>query len=85
MLTKDFVVLDDRFRGPRHGNVHVEKLYTGCRWAEGPAWFAAALPGWSDIPNNRMMRWDETDARFGVPPAGRQFQRQRRRREGRLD
>jgi gluconolactonase len=39
----------------------VERLWTGGRWLEGPAWFA---PGrflvWSDIPNNRMMRFDET-------------------------
>ena len=39
----------------------VERLYTGCRWAEGPVWFGdqrALL--WSDIPNNRILRWSET-------------------------
>ena len=38
----------------------VERLYTGCRWAEGPVWIgdARALL-WSDIPNNRILRWDE--------------------------
>src|SRR6476646_250272 len=57
MLTDDFVVLDPRFRALVMGNVHVEKLYTGARWAEGPAWFAAGrYLIWSDIPNNRMMR-----------------------------
>ncbi len=67
MLTADFVVLDDRFRALAMGNVHVEKLYTGCRWAEGPAWFAAGrYLVWSDIPNNRMMRWDETDGSVSV-------------------
>ena len=67
MLTDDFVVLDPRFRALAMGNVHVEKLYTGCRWAEGPAWFAAGrYLVWSDIPNNRMMRFDETDGSVSV-------------------
>ena len=67
MLSDDFVVLDDRFAALAMGNVAVEKLYTGCRWAEGPAWFAAGrYLVWSDIPNNRMMRWDETDGSVSV-------------------
>src|SRR6476646_3303061 len=67
MLTDDFVVLDPRFRALVMGNVHLETLYTGCRWAEGPAWFAAGrYLIWSDIPNNRMMRWDETDGSVSV-------------------
>jgi gluconolactonase len=67
MLTGDFVVLDERFRRLVMGNVHLEVLATGCRWAEGPAWFAAGrYLVWSDIPNNRMMRWDETDGSVSV-------------------
>jgi gluconolactonase len=67
MLTADFQVRDPRFRQVVHGNVHVEKLATGFRWAEGPAWFAAGrYLVWSDIPNNRMMRWDETDGSVSV-------------------
>ena len=47
--------------------MHLEKLYTGCRWAEGPAWFAAGrYLVWSDIPNDRMLRWDETDGSVSV-------------------
>ena len=62
MLTDDFEVLDPRFRRLVHGNVHVEKLWTGCRWAEGPAWFGGGrYLVWSDIPNDRMLRFDETD------------------------
>ena len=35
----------------------VEQLYEGCRWAEGPAYFAAGrYLVWSDIPNDRMLR-----------------------------
>lgn len=55
-------VLDKRFSACLIGHARVERLYTGCRWAEGPAWFAAGrYLVWSDIPNNRMMRFDECD------------------------
>jgi len=38
----------------------VERLYTGCRWAEGPVWLGdARCVLWSDIPNNSILRWDE--------------------------
>ena len=67
MLTESFEVLDERFGRLAMGNVHLEKLYTGCRWAEGPAYFAAGrYLVWSDIPNDRMMRWDETDGSVSV-------------------
>ncbi len=43
-------------------NAHLERLWTGGRWCEGPAYFPAGkYLVWSDIPNNRVMRWDETD------------------------
>jgi gluconolactonase len=67
MLTESFEVLDERFGRLAMGNVHLEKLFTGCRWAEGPAYFAAGrYLVWSDIPNDRMMRWDETDGSVSV-------------------
>jgi gluconolactonase len=67
MLTQDFEVIDERFRRLVLGNVHVERLWTGCRWAEGPAWFGAGrYLVWSDIPNDRMLRWDETDGSVSV-------------------
>ena len=66
-LTSSFEVIDPRFRTLALPYIHVEKLYTGCRWAEGPAWFAAGrYLVWSDIPNNRMLRWDETDGSVSV-------------------
>jgi hypothetical protein len=38
----------------------VERLYTGCRWSEGPVWFGdGRYLLWSDIPNNRMLKWEE--------------------------
>ena len=44
----------------RIGNALIERLFTGCRWAEGPVWFGDhRCLLWSDIPNDRIMRWDE--------------------------
>jgi gluconolactonase len=67
MISDSFEVLDERFRRVAMGNVHLDKLWTGCRWAEGPAYFAAGrYLLWSDIPNDRVMRWDETDGSVSV-------------------
>jgi gluconolactonase len=66
-LSSSFEVIDPRFSNFAFGNVHVEKLFTGCRWAEGPAWFPAGrYLVWSDIPNDRILRWDETDSSVSV-------------------
>jgi gluconolactonase len=63
----DIQVLDARFRACFAGHVRVERLWSGARWAEGPAYFA---PGrylvWSDIPGNRLLRWDETSGAVSV-------------------
>ncbi|MFT6301654.1 MAG: gluconolactonase [Granulosicoccus sp.] len=57
-----YEVIDDVFNECLIGHARVERLWTGARWSEGPAWFAAGrYLVWSDIPNNRMLRWDETD------------------------
>src|SRR3954467_11372782 len=72
-FTDSFEMIDPRFKALAFPNVHLEKLYTGCRWAEGPAWFAAGrYLVWSDIPNDRILRWDETTAEAGGfrQPAG---------------
>ena len=38
----------------------MERLYTGCRWSEGPVWFGdGSYLLWSDIPNNRILKWEE--------------------------
>lgn len=53
-------VLDARFAKYKIGNANVERLWSGCRWAEGPVWFGdIRCLIWSDIPNNRMLRWTE--------------------------
>lgn len=62
MLTPKFEPRDPRFQALVLGNVHLERVYTGCRWSEGPAYSAARkYLVWSEIPNDRVMRWDETD------------------------
>jgi gluconolactonase len=56
-------VLDPRFNALRVGMASVECLYQGARWSEGPVWFGDSRTlVWSDIPNNRMLRWDEETA-----------------------
>ena len=53
-------VLDPSFAKYRLPLASVERLATGMRWSEGPVWFGdARCVLWSDIPNNRIMRWDE--------------------------
>jgi gluconolactonase len=60
-------VADPRFRACFAGHVRVERLWTGARWSEGPAWLAAGrYLVWSDIPNNRMLRFDETSGHVSV-------------------
>jgi gluconolactonase len=52
--------VDQSFARYKLSLAKVERLATGFRWSEGPVWFGdARCVIWSDIPNNRMMRWDE--------------------------
>jgi gluconolactonase len=60
-------VLHDSFRALRLFSASVEQLYTGARWAEGPQWFGdGRYLLFSDIPNNRILRWDETTGHTSV-------------------
>lgn len=62
-----FVTLDPRFEPCIIGHARVERLWTGARWSEGPAWFAAGrYLLWSDIPNNRMLRYDDCSGAVSV-------------------
>jgi gluconolactonase len=59
--------LDESFARYRLALAKVERLATGCRWAEGPVWFGdLRCLLWSDIPSNRMLRWDEETGAVGV-------------------
>jgi gluconolactonase len=57
-------IVDPRFAGLVVGHEVVERLWTGGRWLEGPVWFGdGRYLLFSDIPNNRIMRWDERTGR----------------------
>lgn len=75
MLNNLYEVLDERFRtgGCANGDARLEQLHSDCRWAEGPLYLPAWRQLiWSDIPNDRLLRWDEVTGVTGVfrSPAG---------------
>ncbi len=52
--------IDPRFERYRIGSAMVERLWTGARWTEGPVWFGdGRFLLFSDIPNDRILRWGE--------------------------
>ena len=60
-------ILDPRFEPYRIFSAAVERLYTGCRWAEGPVWFGdGRYLLWSDIPNQRILKWEEETGAVSV-------------------
>ena len=72
LLPLELEVLDDRFADV-HGDRHVQRLFDGGRWLEGPV----HVPAWrcvlfSDIPGDRVLRLDETTGRVDLwqQPAG---------------
>jgi len=67
MYDDAIVVLDKRFDRYALANAHVDELYRGTRWAEGPAYFPAGkYLLWSDIPNDRVLRYDETSGQVST-------------------
>jgi gluconolactonase len=63
----DIIELDPRFAKYKIGNTPIQRHYTGSLWAEGPAWNAVGkYLLWSDIPNNRQMRFLEEDGHVSV-------------------
>lgn len=64
---RDLVAFDDRFRRYILFNTPIRRHYVGTLWAEGPAWNGVGrYVVYSDIPNNRQMRWVEDDGRVTV-------------------
>jgi gluconolactonase len=80
-----YQVDDDRFLFLTVGSSRLDRLYDGCRWAEGPVWFNdMGCLIWSDIPNQRILRWSE-GAGVSVFRAGSNFANGHTRdRQGRL-
>jgi gluconolactonase len=63
----DILTIDPLFNGLLQPNTPIMRLWTGALWSEGPAWSAQGrYLVWSDIPNNRQLRWLEDDARVTV-------------------
>ena len=63
----DILTVDPAFDGLIQANASIKRLWTGALWAEGPAWNAQGrYLLWSDIPNNRQLRWLEDDGRVSV-------------------
>ena len=60
-------ILDPSFAAYRVNTAKVERLATGMRWCEGPVWFGdGRYLIFSDIPNNRLMKWDEATGEVSV-------------------
>jgi gluconolactonase len=63
----DIITIDNSFNSLRLGNTPIQRLWTGAYWSEGPAWSSQGrYLVWSDIPNNRQLRYVEDDGRVTV-------------------
>src|SRR3954452_7901257 len=63
----DVLTVDPAFNGLIQANTSIKRLWTGALWTEGPAWNSQGrFLLWSDIPNNRQMRWTEDDGHVSI-------------------
>jgi gluconolactonase len=63
----DVLTVDPAFNSLAQPNAAIKRLWTGALWAEGPAWNSVGrYLIWSDIPNNRQLRWLEDDGHVSV-------------------
>jgi gluconolactonase len=63
----NYEVFDERFTACFRKDARPDVLWTEGRWCEGPAYFPAGrYLVWSDIPNDRLLRWDENDGHVSV-------------------
>jgi gluconolactonase len=63
----DVITVDPLFDRLRQGNTPLKRLWTGALWSEGPAWSGQGrYLVWSDIPNNRQLRWSEDNGSVSV-------------------
>jgi gluconolactonase len=63
----DVIAVDPAFNGLAQPNAPIQRLWTGALWSEGPAWNSVGkFLVWSDIPNNRQLRWIEDDGHVSV-------------------
>ena len=67
MASESFEILDKRFKRSVKVDEPIERIWSEGRWTEGPVYspsFKSLI--WSDIPNDRQMRWDETTGKVGI-------------------
>lgn len=84
-MMEDFEIIDARFKSFVLPNAPLEQLASGFRWLEGPVWFADhACLLFSDLPNNRIMRWSESGGVTVFRQPSEYNNGQTRDREGRL-
>jgi gluconolactonase len=58
MTAAHYQIDDPAFSNLIVGSATLDLLFTGCRWAEGPVWFDdLQCLLFSDIPNQRILRW----------------------------
>lgn len=63
----DVLTIDPSFNALVQPNASLARLWTGALWTEGPAWCSQGrYLVWSDIPNNRQLRWLEDDGRVAI-------------------
>ena len=63
----DIITIDPAFNALRLTNTPIQRVWTGALWAEGPAWCSQGrYLVWSDIPNNRQLRYLDDDGRVTV-------------------
>jgi gluconolactonase len=63
----DIITIDPAFNNLRVNNTAIHRLWTGAMWSEGPAWCSQGrYLVWSDIPNNRQLRWLEENGQVSV-------------------
>jgi gluconolactonase len=63
----DVITVEPEFNGLRQANAPIQRLWTGALWSEGPAWSSQGrYLVWSDIPNNRQLRWLEDNGQVSV-------------------
>jgi gluconolactonase len=63
----DVLTIDPAFDGLRQPNAAIQRLWTGALWSEGPAWNSVGkFLVWSDIPNNRQLRYLDDDGHVSV-------------------
>ncbi|MGI9370363.1 MAG: SMP-30/gluconolactonase/LRE family protein [Ruegeria sp.] len=71
---ENYEILDDRFKRSVKRAEPIEQLWTGGKWTEGPVYSPAyRCLIWSDIPNDRRMRWDELSGTVSVMRSGQGY------------